>query len=117
LALITGLAPVITTLAKTFGDILTTVIRDLVVPILTELITLIQAVLVPVLNFLAAVIQRVFENAGIIISTAWNVVIKPVFQFLAGMITGTLVPTVQQFVDFWRVGWQGVSDWITNIWN
>lgn len=117
LSLITGLAPVITTLAQVFGDILTTVIRDLVVPILTELITLIQGVLVPVLTFLELVIQRVFQNAGIMISTAWNVVIKPVFEFLAGMITGTLVPTVQQFADFWARGWQGMSDWLSNIWN
>jgi phage-related protein len=117
MALVVGLAPVITTLAQVFGDILTTVIRDLVVPILTQLITLIQGVLVPVLGFLEKVIQRVFENAGIMISTAWNVVIKPVFEFLAGMITGTLMPTVQQFEDFWARGWQGMSDYLSNIWN
>jgi len=117
LDLITGLAPVVITLAQVFGDILTTVVRDLVVPILIQLTGFIQGILVPVLTFLELVIQRVFQNAGIMISTAWNAVIKPVFEVLCSVITGQITPTVQGLLDFWNRSWQSMSDWLSNIWN
>jgi phage-related protein/SLT domain-containing protein len=117
LTLITALAPVVASLAQILGDILTTVIRDLVVPILTQLIQLIQGVLVPVLDFLEKVIQRVFENAGIMISTAWNAVIKPVFEVLCSFITGTITPTVQTLLDFWNRTWSAMGAWISSVWN
>jgi phage-related protein len=117
LTLITALAPVVASLAQVFGDILTTVIRDLVVPILIQLTGFIQGVLVPVLDFLEKVIQRVFENAGIMINVAWNGVIKPVFDALCFFITGTMNPTMQGLSDYWTRVWQDMSNWLSGIWN
>lgn len=81
--------------------------------------SVVQKILAPVITWLwKNIVGPAFVGIGLVISRAWNTVIKPVFDFIRNVITRFLGPAFTWFYgSVIQPVWQRVSSAISGAWN